>query len=239
MSAAWLEITPVWITAVASLVTAFSIIFLWRQATLLREQAQMLAEQLKLLSSQVESDHERSRKELTISLMEKWATNPLFLSPLFRTGSLIVHELNPQEVECIRNRKSFEIDEIHFTLVQLFRAEIIALYPELKSHFQSEVVNHKIRLSEHESYMLNAVALRYLNQLETVAAAWRLGIADRESIELEFDRIVEPKNNRFNLENYRLATDVYPSIQALAEKIKQNRRQHNAPKPTLPINHTK
>jgi len=218
MSAEWLTFLPSWIAAIASAVTAVSVLIIWAQAALLRKQ--------------LTADHERSRRQLAISLMEMWATDPLLMSPLHRSACSIVHGLSAEQVDGLRNTNELEIDQKHKTHVEVFLAELGAKSSQSKK--ESRIVNGKYRLTEAEVFVLNSLVLRYLNLLETVAASWRLGIADQTAIEEEFKRIIEPKSNRFTLETYREASGVYPSIYALAEKIKANKREQTAPKKTLP-----
>ena len=64
--------TPEWITAIATAVSSGAIILLWFQTSLLKEQGRTALAQLDLLKQEITADHERSRRQNAIALLQHW-----------------------------------------------------------------------------------------------------------------------------------------------------------------------
>ena len=76
-----------WITAVATFITAFTVIIAWKQIT---------------------ADHERSRRERAVELVFEWAKS---LSPRASISRKFAETLNKEETLSLHKQESFGVDE--------------------------------------------------------------------------------------------------------------------------------
>ena len=93
-----------------------------------------------------------------------------------------------------------------------------------------------ITLEREATLKIHYLAVDYLNILEITLMAWKLGIADRESMEDQFQFIYNPCENRDALSELRRALGSqaqYPAIESYISVIKQKRER--TPEP--PSNH--
>lgn len=186
-----------WIIAVASCVTAVTVIIIWLQ---------------------FKADHERSRREKTIDLMAMWTERMIELSPGVRFARELVEYFNDRQCKDFWNLEPFKIDEKHrYLVVGSLNYETDA--PELNTE------NGTIRLTQHQLSILRSLVSAYLNLLETVIGAWRHNVADREMIENEFSHLISPKDRDFPLRNLLVATGKFPSIKEFSEYLSQKQRK--------------
>lgn len=179
-----------YITAIASTIAALSIFILWLQ---------------------LRSDHERSRREKAVYLME-------FYNNLNRpnTASMFwfVEQLSNEQCESLWRREEFYIDE-------RFEDDVKDCLFEYSEDVELVVENNSIKLKRNQVAIIRNLVVSYLNQLETVASAWRNNIADKEILEEEFRDIFLPKPNKSVLDTLRSVTGIYPSIHLIVDELKQ------------------
>jgi hypothetical protein len=177
------------ITAFASLITALTLVIIWRQ---------------------IRADHERSRREKAIELMNVFTGRINEISPGIWFASRLLDKLDLHQCESLWNLEKFQIDAKYENL----------LYGSIQwmgVDLSFEKVNNQILLSQEQVLVLRFITGSYMNVLETICAAWRHNIADRDIIEDEFGPLVMPKHDLFPIENIRVATGKYPSIAAFTK----------------------
>lgn len=171
---------------------------------------------------QVKVNHDRARREKAIELMQ------FFIMGKGEKSGLLLQtfadRLSKSECEFILNGTEVAVDDsLKDLLLNLLDKDIED--PKL------EESNGKIRLTLKEIIVIRKHIGRYLNVLETVAAAWYYHVADREIIENEFKTIISKRTGEFIYENYRKASGYYPSLRKLIDRldIQQNAVNERTP----------
>ncbi|MDQ3917080.1 MAG: hypothetical protein M3348_01140 [Acidobacteriota bacterium] len=190
-----ISLSPEWITAIAGIITALTIILIWWQ---------------------IRADHERSRREKAIELMDTFTGRIHEISPGVRYARKLLDKLDERQCECLWNLDAFSIDAKHEYLLN-------GSLEELGKNLRLEKEGSQILLTQTQVSVLRSLTASYLNILETIFAAWRHNIADREIIEDEFDLLIMPKKDHFPLEKIRIASGKYPSLAAFSDAIKRKR----------------
>jgi len=206
-----------WITAVATALTTLSVLIIWRQ---------------------VRADHERSRREKALELMEFWTTHTDYMSPFFVFGRQIVQSLTREQCELLFQREPFAVDRKIEHLVDAFRADFAhrlrTATTRSRANASKDDNEKEILLTKTESAALRMIAITFLNMLEVVATAWRHNIADRGILEEEFADIISPRTNRFALDTFRAVTGIYPSISMMEHQLQQRKRVTSGKPAILP-----
>lgn len=166
---------------------------------------------------QTKADHNRSRRERALELMDGWVSHPDSCSIQHSLARKLLQQLTKEQCEELYDYQTIEFKAGQLPILKAFRLAftVESNGSKTKASLDSTVLN------EAEIVVLRSIAAGYLNRLEVVAAAWLHKIADRQIIEDEFKKVIEPKPNNFVLESFRLATGIYPSLGKLVEHIKQ------------------
>ncbi|MDO8736925.1 MAG: hypothetical protein Q7K29_07560 [Thermoleophilia bacterium] len=158
-----------WVIAVANSVLAVTIV--------------VFGLQLRNDVKHIKADHERSRREKAIDLLEMYATKVHENSPGLRFSTKLLSQLNENNYKAIWNCDPFEVEEKHkYLIIGALECDINKL--NLKIEFG------RIFLRRRELLVIRSQLVGYLNVLEVVATAWKHNVADREIIEDEFDRLI-------------------------------------------------
>jgi len=192
--------TPEWISAIANIFIAFGVVFIAWQAF--------------SAAYQIKADHERSRRQKAIELMEFWCVRSLELLPAMLIREMI-EELSFAQCTKISACEKLEVDKRFKSALEAF----FGVIPGTHSNKIQEEVGI-LSLDEYQVRMINRYVAGYLNTFETIATAWRHGVADKDIIEEEFYALFVKGRNRFRLEEYRKASGVFPSIALLVNAIK-------------------
>jgi hypothetical protein len=185
-----------WITAIASIIAAFSIVIIWKQ---------------------LRNDHERSRREKAIELIDIFTGRMNEISPGIRFARKLIEKLTESQCRNLWRLEAFKIDIEHKHLV------IGSLQEQIKS-LQLKEINGQILLDQEQLSILRSMIASYLNVLETICAAWHYSVADREIIEEEFSSLIMPDPDYFPLAKIREATGKYPSLHVFTEAIKRKKK---------------
>jgi hypothetical protein len=151
--------------------------------------------------TQMAGDHERSRRELAISMMGAWTRS------LDQKGSIsrkLVETLDESQARSLANQEDVELNG----------TEQKKLYA---AAFEMTSGEEKVLMPSRESAELRWRMITYLNSLETVLVAWNYGIADKGIIEEQFAYLVSDQKGHAVLANFRKAEggkDTYPAIDA-------------------------
>lgn len=187
-----------WVGAIANVVIALGVI--------------VAVFQFLMSKKQLQKDHERSRRERAVELIQTWTTQINQKATLARK---LIECLDESQVKAIYNQESVKLDKKHLNLVHGCLIE---------NGIQEN--EELITLQEKQSSEIRWLVVSYLNSLESVLSAWHYGIADEEIIETEFSYLVSPTKGYFILEKFRRASggvDSYPAIQAFVDKISKKK----------------
>jgi hypothetical protein len=166
---------------------------------------------------QLWADHERSRRAKAVELMDIFTQRINDLSPGVRFVRKLLENLDERQCESLWDLEVFKIEAKHKHLV------IGCLQEEIKN-LKIEEVDGMIHLNQEQVSMLRTMTATYLNILETICAAWRHNVADREIVEDEFGLLIMPKPDHFPLERLRVITGKYPSVKSFSEAIRKNKK---------------
>lgn len=141
------------------------------------------------------SDHERSRRELTIHLLKEWTLNQTD-----RTSAVIqfIKSLNIEQCEAVHQRKGFDIAADGNRLA--FLEAIFKDDERLRSLLK--IKNKKITLTADHAIIIRFAIVRHLNLVESILSAWALAAADVNTLAAQFAFLLNAGND---LEKYRKA----------------------------------
>ncbi len=163
---------------------------------------------------QIAADQEQCRREKIIDLMQFWVET-VSKDSLIKPVVALVSKLDKETCEVIYRGGEFRVADNHFDTAQEIATQLgIELTRGAADFFIPSAMSHA--LCSKVSVALNA--------LETVAAAWRTGVADRDLLIEEFFRLFRPRGDGGYLSNYREVLGVYPSIR-LVEREMQRRAE--------------
>jgi hypothetical protein len=164
-----------------------------------------LAVSLLLTFRQLRADHERSRRERTLELMEFWTTTIVPHARRVYAMRDLVIQLESKQCEAIWKAEDLRVDSKHKYLVAL------VLDSEIEKLKLSEG-GEFVRLEREQVQQIREVASFYMNCLEVIFCAWRHNIGESKFIDDEFGPLLAPHHGGFPLDQLRMATGVYPSI---------------------------
>lgn len=231
-----MEIEANWVAAIANVVIAlgvlvgiFQLIITNRQASLLANQLKISNEQTVILAKQLVADHERSRREMAVKLVQTWAIQLNRKATLARR---LVENLNEEQVRAIINQEQVKLDTKYLEFVK-------GCLPDNSSFnnpgFSFEK-DDSLLIREKDASEIRWLIVSYLNLLESILLAWHNGIADKAMIENQFQYLVVPEKGHLILEKFRQAaggTKAYPAIYAFVDEL-NTKNQTFKGKPALP-----
>ena len=171
-----------------------------------------------LIFWQVKADHERSRRNQAIQVMQFWTdAMSKFSHEIYFAKTLVTHF---SELDCksLWSLQPFKVDVEHEALV---RGCLHRRMPD----YTPEIEGEKIKLTSEQLSIIRDLVGFLLNSLEVVFCAWHHNAADRDMLESEFAHLVTPKNGQFPLEGVRIASGAFPSLAAFVE---YKRQQYNS-----------
>ena len=156
---------------------------------------------------QLKADHDRSRRERTLDLMQFWTSSIVpHAKKVYATRDLIA-QLELRQCEALWKAEDLKLDSKHklHLLLALGISE-----DDLKATTDGEfLIIHK-----EKTLQLRETMSFYMNCLEVVFCAWRHNIADPEFIAEEFGPLLATASGAYPLDQIRCATGKYPSIAA-------------------------
>lgn len=173
-----------------------------------------IAVQVYIQHRQLKFDHERSRREKSVDVLQEWSRG------LKKEGSVarkIIECLNEEQCREVFNQQEVKISKKHENLlIQLFGDKI-----------KSE--DDLIILSEGQTTELRWHTISYLNSLEYTLVAWQYAVVDKEIIETQFSYLFRPSDGHEVLKHFRKAAggeNSYPAIEVFVAHIAEKRRAH-------------
>jgi len=211
-----------WVIAVASSIGALGILGVFYQSYTAFSQLKITAKQLDTSIKDLKADHERSRREKAIDLLAHWDRNIKLSGALSRK---FAETLSFEQSKSLFKQQSFEVDPTH---AELFLGSLSNI-----SSKNRDIPTEKFKVSERESSEIRWGVISYLNHLETILAAVRHNIADKDMIYEQFTYLVAPTEGHYVLEHFRKAaggSDSYPSIEEFATELKNKHETNNSGK---------
>lgn len=204
-----IEMTPEWVTAIATCILAVGILIAVWQLIAAREQ-------VSLLRQQVSDDHDRSRRSEAIRAITDWTKS---LDKAQPSARVLVNSFSIDQCRMLRSRESFEIDSKHLKLLE----HILQGTIEESELHKLPMEGGKIRLNEKHLSQIYFLAAAHLNSLEVCLQHWVLHTADKDVIESEMNYLINPEKNEYVLENFRIALGgarAFPAIELFVQHIK-------------------
>jgi hypothetical protein len=183
-----------------------------------------------LLYFQIRADHKRSRRERALELMKFWQSRQDDNAPYFICGKRLLRTLTPYQCTVLRDGGELVIGSEHKHMLDIFRTAIHQKFALSRSRKEPA----GFALSELELICLRSLGIRYFNDLEIVATAWRNNIADRKIIEEEFQLMYTGESGTaFLYQDLLDASYPYPSLKYMVKAIKEvEERKVKTRKPT-------
>lgn len=179
-----MSIDPDWISAIANTITAAAVALAYRQFC---------------------GDHERSRRQLSVQLLEGWVRN---LSQHSTAARKLVDKFSEDQAKRLYAQEPFEVEA----------KDIPLLDAALKDTLDAGETNY--RLTVEQSSSLRWEVISYLNALEVILSAWNNNIADREMLEEQFRDLVSPEKDVYLLKNFRKAAGGASTFPCMEEFVK-------------------
>jgi hypothetical protein len=198
-----------WVSSVADVVLALGVFFVFYQVLLLRQQLDLTWKSLK-------ADHERSRKEMAVSIIREWNRD---IKPETSAADKLVTKWNEEQCRNLANLLPVKInpDQVHLVNA-CTKHEISNPTPQ---------DDGRILLTLEEVACIRYAAADYLNSIECVLLAWQLNIVDRETIERQFQYMDRPKDGYSTLECLRVAfggAETFPATEEFIETLKESKK---------------
>jgi len=180
-------------------------------------QLRVSSEQLRTSNKQLIADHERSRRELSVKLLQEW-TNGLKLE--CPAVVALVASLSAEQCDALASRRPLCLDDNPSNRDAVKRC-LVLKYQDFV--IEKIIIAGKINIDGDYVAWIRFNTIYYLNLLESILVAWNLGVADQSILEDQF-RCLKLLGN--DLEKFRKAAqdcnagvDVFPSIFNFVRKI--------------------
>lgn len=188
---------------------------------------------LSLLKNQISGDHERSRREMGVELMKFWQMFHVNQDLPYMCARRLLGKLSSDQCKRVNKKESFTIGTEHKPLMDIALAFKKSITATLQGQgFTSAPIEPHFTFNEAESTMLRGYGVRYLNNLEVVATAWRHHITDRKIIEEGFEGILDGSDDTF-LEHFLYAQEHYKSLKLMMGELKKQKAGNTEVKPRL------
>lgn len=197
-----------WVSSIANVIMAIGIVFVFWQAILLRRQ--------------IAADHERSRREMTVALLQRWNGA---VTPLTAAADRLVRKFDEDQCQKLADCRELEIKAEHRALAETCLADVLSPGEHLAE------ANGLLQLTPKHATRLRYLVADYLNETEAVLLAWQLSIADRGMIEHEFNFLYDPKKGSDALAKFRTAMggrEVTPAIHEFVSLLQERLHNHGA-----------
>jgi len=207
-AATWINAIASCIAATAGIITASSILLIWKQ--------------VKLLQAQITDDHERSRRDTAVKFGFEWATRIKQTSAQCRH---FVDGLSFEQASDLFHQKPFKVPSEK-------KSMLVGCLVGVTDESALKEENGFIQLREKDVAHIRWQVITDLNLLETILSAWHHSIADKDIIMEEFHYLISREKGHTILKNFRDAAggnDVFPSIAQFVKAIDKQRAEEEPP----------
>lgn len=162
--------------------------------------------QLIIQKKALKEDHERSRREKGVDILNHWFST---LDKNNSTARKLAESLSEENLLSIYHCEEFEIPATPKN-----KQYFSALFEENNKKYKGS-----IHISAQQSSEIRWQLISYLNALENVVAAWKYNIVDRKLVEAEFKYMFDHKGGA--LKKFReIMIDAYPCIDLFELEMK-------------------
>lgn len=169
------------------------------------------------MRKQMKIEYECRRREQTVQLVGRWSES---LHPNINRIKRVCEKLSGDQCRKIYHEEEFRVSkEIYWEIVRALG---------LKKKNQRRKKKNQCNVTADMSSQLHYELVYYLNQLETVLISWQHYIADDEIIETQFSYLVDAREGKTILENFRQACGLektYPAIEMFSQYLKKTREE--------------
>jgi len=197
-----------WVSSIADVVMAVGIAFVFWPAILVRRQ--------------IAADHERSRRQMTVALIQRWNGA---VTPLTAAADRLISKFDDDQCQKLADCRELEIKSEHKPLVETCLAGVL-----LPGESITEA-NGLLKLEQKHVTRLRYQVADYLNETEAVLLAWQLSIADRGMIANEFRFLSQPEKGIDALAKFRAAMggrQAFPAIHEFVSMLQKRAQEHGA-----------
>lgn len=168
--------------------------------------------QVRQMKKEMTADHDRSRRQLAVELCVRWVESQ---EPQTFEVCKFIDQLEKKQIDSILASVSFSVPSS--TGVQL--TKLFEGFAQAQDCYTTK--DSQILITEIGSQQLRYLAIRYLNQLETVFIAWASGICDKPIIEEQFRPILDSRAGRNALTSFReqVGKDHFPHFDAFVKAV--------------------
>jgi len=194
-----------WVVAISSGITALGIVFIAIQTSI-------AAKQLAEFKKQIAADHQRSRINKAIDVLNEWTKSLDKAHPSART---LVNGFTIEQCEKLKEKTPFDLPVDKRSLLEN------VLHGHTNGNPLSED-DKSVTLNEDHLSHIYFLCMTHLNSLEIALQSWMKGVADKGIIEEEMCYLIKPEKEHYILENFRKVIggkDIYPAIHAFVEHI--------------------
>ena len=160
-------------------------------------------------------DHERSRREKAIEMVQLWTTD---LDKNTSSAQKFVEMLSREQCIKIANGGKFKISKSE---------QVDALkkcFDEKNMPKGLDIATEEYEIPGNISYQIRWLIVQYLNLLETILLSGREGIAKQSILDEQFQYLVNRNKGKTALRTYREANNAemdYPSITEFIRKLEE------------------
>lgn len=177
----------------------------------------LLILQLYHLTRQLKSDHDRSRREMAITLNEHWSYSDKFIQLI--VVKRLINSFDSDSRKKVMIGESFNIDIKHKTSVEACLIPFQKEYGYSSESLYSTNDRH-ITICETGSTMLRQMIVSYFNRLECICTAYRHNVADRDIIAEQFLYLSLPAYEVEHMITLLNLKDSFPGILYFINNIK-------------------
>ena len=164
------------------------------------------ASQLIVQKKSVKEDHERSRREKGVDILNHWFST---LDKNNSTARKLAENISEDNLLAIWHCEAFEM---------LYTPKNLQYFVVLFGEFENKK-NENIHVSAQQATEIRWQLISYLNALENVVAAWKYNIVDRKLIEAEFKYMFDHQGGA--LKKFReIMIDAYPCFDLFELEMK-------------------
>ncbi|MCL2024307.1 MAG: hypothetical protein FWG78_00815 [Coriobacteriia bacterium] len=175
----------------------------------------------------MENQYEQTRRVQTVAVSANWTSA---MSPALYFAFRIVSQLDDKQCDNLYRLVSFDVQNLDPGLKPYLCELCMAEKHQNECSEECSASETYAHISGKALSELRTVAIRFLNEAETVMTARALGIVDKDTIDRQFMFLVDPRKGQPALEKFRKVSGGYPNLDAFIEELKEaNNASYKSP----------
>lgn len=173
--------------------------------------------QILLIIKQNKKAHEEKRRLKTVELMMEWSKS---LKRETSFAETVVEGLNHNQSKCLFEKRPFDVDRQTMQM-------ILEICPEFQSDYDMSSQIHTFQVKDMLLAQLRWYVISYLNMLETIMIALKMGIVDSDTIYQQYSYLYNEEKGWNVLRDFRMAAgkNAYPNIEAFIDDLKRKNEE--------------